>query len=71
MAFTVLFSAFLLKLTPGSWVEKMPDFDENEKPKGWIMENYAKQKNDENPEEYKAVKVEPAEKEAKKLEEEK
>ena len=68
MAFSVLFVAFLLKLTPGSWVEKMPDFDENEKPKGWIMENYAKQKKDENPEEYKAVKVEPAENEVEKPE---
>ena len=32
------------------------------------MENYAKQKKDENPEEYKAVKVEPDEKEVEKLE---
>lgn len=46
----------------------MPDFDENEKPKGWIMENYAKQKKDENPEEYKAVKVEPVENEVEKPE---
>ena len=32
------------------------------------MENYAKQKKDENPEEYKAVKVEPVENEVEKPE---
>ena len=61
VAFSVLFAAFLLKLTPDSWVQNMPEFNENEKPKGWIMENYAKQKKGENSEEYK--------KEAEKLEE--
>ena len=55
MAFSVLFAAFLLKLTPDSWVQKMPEFNENEKPKGWIMENYAKSKKGENAEEYKQV----------------
>ena len=45
--FTVMIAAFLLKLTPKSWVDQLPaQFDENSQhgQDGWIMRNFSEYK---------------------------